>query len=286
MIFLSIKIFVFLMLCAVGCVAGVGIYTYMLFMAAGSKATAEIIFFISVCVVLVLSAGFLSAITYSKRKRRELNRITKMARVNGVIAAERFSKFGRFGIQLQSLFEDILRVSEMRSVRIAYLNNAVSVVCNHTPLPMLIVDITGTIQYVSNGYIKKISDEEKSIVGMHLLDVYSEINFEEVLSKIEKSGSEYTVKTEKLVFNFLPIFSKENLPAGVLVTIEKSSLLSQGSSAVKQLYESVKQKDVEADETLNERGESTDTSRITDRKPDFFDSMKKRFFNMFGQNNG
>ncbi|PIE97384.1 MAG: hypothetical protein CR988_08125 [Treponema sp.] len=273
MIFMSIPIFILIILCSIGSITGVGIVAYQVLTECNKKASAELLFFVSLCTVILIVICCLSVVFYSRRKNNVLRRIIKTARVNGVVAVKRFSEFGKLGLHMQTLFDAILEVSERRSDKIVYLDNMVRAVFNTVQKPSLVVDNRGIIQYFSNGYRKLMDTKEKNILGEHISSIYRELGFEEIIKHIEKVHSDYNIKTESHNFDFFPIFSNNDTLSALYIVIEKNTILTAGGNAVKQIYENITQSSPEP-EVVTE----TKEKKPAVKKP------KKNFFDFFRSN--
>ena len=255
MLFISVSVFVFFIVCILAGVAGMGIRAYLLFMEYGEKATAEVFFYIAVCTTLLIFAFIISIVLYSRRKQNMIKRMVKMARVNGVLAVQRFSELGKLGEHLTVLFQEVLSLSEKRANRIVYLDNAVESLLPFVDKPIFLVDRTGSIQYVSDNMLKVMGLEGKILSGTHVEEVFPELSFPEVAKEVERRFSEYEVKLEKVTLSFSPVFGKESSVSGLFVIVKKNTILTAGGSAMKNLYDSLTQKKDTSEENKHDKPE-------------------------------
>ena len=236
MLFISLPLFIFIVLSSTGITIGAGVFAYRTFIAE-NKATAETLLFVFLCAALVLCICFLSIVFYSRQKRSALQRINKLVRVNSGAALKRFGEFGKLGKFLQSFFENILDISEKRANRIVFLE------------PFLIVNDSGFIKYVSKGFESKGFEKNgteknstaarKNIAGAQFSDLYPDIHYDDIFTEISHSRSERTEKGEKYTFHFFPISERKNEVSGLFVGVEKNTIMSAGSETVKQIYENI-----------------------------------------------
>ena len=265
MLFISLPLFIFIVLSSTGITIGAGVFAYRAFITE-NKATAEMLLFVFLCAALVLCICFLSIVFYSRQKRSALQRINKLVRVNSGAALKRFGEFGKLGKFLQSFFENILDISEKRANRIVFLDHAIRLACSASSEPFLIVNDSGFIKYVSKGFESKGFEKnvteknsaaaKKNITGAQFSDLYPDIHYDDIFTDISYSHSERTEKGEKYTFHFFPISERKNEVSGLFVGIEKNTIMSAGSETVKQIYENIIGQD---------KGENA--SESTDAKP-------------------
>ena len=279
MLFISLPLFIFIVLSSTGITIGAGVFAYRAFITE-NKATAEMLLFVFLCAALVLCICFLSIVFYSRQKRSALQRINKLVRVNSGAALKRFGEFGKLGKFLQSFFENILDISEKRANRIVFLDHAIRLACSASSEPFLIVNDSGLIKYVSKGFESKGFEKnvteknsaaaKKNIAGAQFSDLYPDIHYDDIFTEISHSRSERTEKGEKYTFHFFPISERKNEVSGLFVGVEKNTIMSAGSETVKQIYENIIGQD---------KGENAPES--TDAKPKkslfgFLKSLKPR----------
>ena len=248
MLFISLPLFIFIVLSSTGITIGAGVFAYRAFITE-NKATAETLLFVFLCAALVLCICFLSIVFYSRQKRSALQRINKLVRVNSGAALKRFGEFGKLGKFLQSFFENILDISEKRANRIVFLDHAIRLACSASSEPFLIVNDSGFIKYVSKGFeskgFEKIGTEKnsaaakKNTAGAQFSDLYPDIHYDDIFTEISHSRSERTEKGEKYTFHFFPISERKNEVSGLFVGVEKNTIMSAGSETVKQIYENI-----------------------------------------------
>lgn len=256
MLFISLPLFIFIVLSSTGITIGAGVFAYRTFISE-NKATAEMLLFVFLCAALVLCICFLSIVFYSRQKRSALQRINKLVRVNSGAALKRFGEFGKLGKFLQSFFENILDISEKRANRIVFLDHALRLACSTSSEPFLIVNDSGFIKYVSkgfesNGFEKNVTEKnpagsagnhsgsaKKNITGAQFSDLYPDVHYDDIFTDISYSRSERTEKGEKYTFHFFPISERKNEVNGLFVGIEKNTIISAGSETVKQIYENI-----------------------------------------------
>ena len=248
MLFISLPLFIFVVLSSTGITLGAGVFAYRAFITE-NKATAEMLLFVFLCAALVLCICFLSIVFYSRQKRSALQRINKLVRVNSGAALKRFGEFGKLGKFLQSFFENILDISEKRANRIVFLDHALRLACSASSEPFLIVNDSGFIKYVSKGFESKGFEKSgteknsatarKNTAGAQISDLYPDIHYDDIFTEISHSRSERTEKGEKYTFHFFPISERKNEVSGLFVGIEKNTIMSAGSETVKQIYENI-----------------------------------------------
>ena len=248
MLFISLPLFIFVVLSSTGITIGAGVFAYRAFITE-NKATAEMLLFVFLCAALVLCICFLSIVFYSRQKRSALQRINKLVRVNSGAALKRFGEFGKLGKFFQSFFENILDISEKRASRIVFLDRALRLACSASSEPFLIVNDSGFIKYVSKGFESKGFEKSgteknsatarKNTAGAQISDLYPDIHYDDIFTEISHSRSERTEKGEKYTFHFFPISERKNEVTGLFVGIEKNTIMSAGSETVKQIYENI-----------------------------------------------
>ena len=248
MLFISLPLFIFVVLSSTGITLGAGVFAYRAFITE-NKATAEMLLFVFLCAALVLCICFLSIVFYSRQKRSALQRINKLVRVNSGAALKRFGEFGKLGKFFQSFFENILDISEKRASRIVFLDRALRLACSASSEPFLIVNDSGLIKYVSKGFESKGFEKNvteknsatarKNTAGAQFSDLYPDIHYDDIFTEISHSRSERTEKGEKYTFHFFPISERKNEVSGLFVGIEKNTIMSAGSETVKQIYENI-----------------------------------------------
>lgn len=279
MLFISLPLFIFIVLSSTGITIGAGVFAYRTFITE-NKATAETLLFVFLCAALVLCICFLSIVFYSRQKRSALQRINKLVRVNSGAALKRFGEFGKLGKFLQSFFENILDISEKRANRIMFLDHAIRLACSASSEPFLIVNDSGLIKYVSKGFESKGFEKnvteknsaaaKKNTAGAQFSDLYPDVHYDDIFTEISYSRSERIEKGEKYTFHFFPISERKNEVSGLFVGIEKNTIMSAGSETVKQIYENIIGQD-----------KSENASESTDAKPKkslfgFLKSLKPR----------
>ena len=248
MLFISLPLFIFVVLSSTGITIGAGVFAYRAFITE-NKATAEMLLFVFLCAALVLCICFLSIVFYSRQKRSALQRINKLVRVNSGAALKRFGEFGKLGKFLQSFFENILDISEKRANRIVFLDHAIRLACSASSEPFLIVNDSGLIKYVSKGFESKGFEKnvteknsaaaKKNTAGAQFSDLYPDVHYDDIFTEISYSRSERIEKGEKYTFHFFPISERKNEVSGLFVGIEKNTIMSAGSETVKQIYENI-----------------------------------------------
>jgi transcriptional regulator with PAS, ATPase and Fis domain len=115
----------------------------------------------------------------------------------------------------------------MKTLRISALAAVNAFLLNNTRLALLITDITGKISSLSARCLEKLKIEAGSAVGKHITEILPELDFQPVISKLEKQHTELVLSDLKDTPTLYPIFNRKNELSNIICILGKEEVVTK-----------------------------------------------------------
>ena len=211
------KIFlIILLLISAGSLIFTAGYAYSVLTGAGQlsgpelKFAAEQLLFISLLLTAVLTVIFILLIFKSRNIGRDIDRLVNRSKLNPSAAESGLNSLGPLSRGLKALYRQINEVSAMRGLKLSALSAAAEFLAQNIDLPLLIIDVTGEIIYVSRGYTQKYNAEETSPAGQNISLLLGSINMKTVLSLLEKKHLPAEIEAGGSLYRWIPLYDRNN----------------------------------------------------------------------------
>jgi hypothetical protein len=198
-------------------VAGIGVYGYAALVAAGEKSKGELLLFAGVAGLLLIAYLALAVARSSRRVREDFDRIIEGVRHNGLIQGDRLLRLGWLGEKIGSIFSELSEGSERKSARIASLSAIVRLLSEFISDPVLTVDLSGNVRWVSAGFMEKrdspLPDPAK------IEDLLPGLNFAEAATSVDRSHGPVEASYDGGIAVIYPVFSMRNDMSHLIVDL-------------------------------------------------------------------
>jgi hypothetical protein len=199
------------------------------------KFYAENLIYISIVSVIILIVSFFIIHRGGIRVLKEIDKITEISISGRYFSAEYTRKLGKLGEKINRLFSELNRLNDMKSLKISAISNLNSFLLENIDLHVLIADIGGVVQACSKRLLDKLDITLQDLKGKNLQAVITDLDFNGVISELEKTRSAYA--KEKCVLSvgetsyqsqlvFYPIFNVKSELSNIICISEKEAILS------------------------------------------------------------
>jgi signal transduction histidine kinase len=225
-------IVVFLLLCC-GAVLFFGIRDYLMLGRSASlspddlKIRSETVLFLSIVFSVVILLVFGLILLRSRNISREMDKIIEMTRYGNFSFEESLRRIGPLGDKIRQLNQRLTELNEMKTLRISSLATINAFLLNNTRLALLITDITGKISSLSPRCLEKLKIESGEAVGKHITEVLPELDFQTVISKLEKQHTELVLSDLKDTPALYPVFNRKNELSNIICILGKEEIVTK-----------------------------------------------------------
>lgn len=176
------------------------------------KLDRENIFFWGIVAVLAELIVFFSLYNSHKKIVSNLKRISEINNLSHPYSQKLLKPMGVIGKEIEHMLNEQNNTSILRANRISALNSLVKTLCAGYSEPVIITDVNGSIQSISETLRLKINknDSDASLLLQNLNDFRSDIPLIEVLSYLEKQKLPWS-NPEMPGVICTPVFDKENI---------------------------------------------------------------------------
>lgn len=192
---------------------GLGTGAYLAILEEGNKFLAERFFLFS-----LLAAGIMIYLLYrvhasSRRVLREMERMIDMARYSGVLAEERFERFGPTGRNLKYLYHELHELNVRKTERIYLFSALAEGLLDFIETPILVIDAAGKILFADAAFIGKMGEDASPAAGRPVAEILPELDFKAVIHEAERTHSPLEIETGMGRTTFYPLHDRSNFPA-------------------------------------------------------------------------
>jgi PAS domain-containing protein len=225
-------IFLLLLLCC-GAVLFFGIRDYRVIGRSASlspeelKILSETVLFLSIVFSVVILLLFGLILLRSRNISRELDKITEMTRYGNFSFEESLRRIGPLGNKIRQLNQRLTELNEMKTLRISSLAAINAFLLNNIRLALLITDITGKISSLSPRCLEKLKIEPGEAAGKHITEVLPELDFQMVISRLEKQHTELLLSDLRDSPTFYPVFNRKNELSNIICTLGKEEIVTK-----------------------------------------------------------
>ena len=231
------RILLLLLLLAVcGCVVFVGIRGYLLLRNAPGldplelNARGETLLYLAIVLAALLAVFMLSIVLRSRNITRELDKVIDIARYVSFSFQGSLRRLGPLGARIQSLNERLADLNEKRSLRISSMGAINAFLLNNIRLSVLITDITGKLTAASPRAAEKLGRERSEMVGRFIEEVLEGVDFQAVVSRLEKEHVELAEGGERDPVTYYPVFNRNNELSNIVCVIGREEVVSAAAS--------------------------------------------------------
>jgi PAS domain-containing protein len=222
------SLLLFLLLALAGA-ATLGVRGYLLIGTGepGLRVRAEELLFLALVFCLALVALFLSLFLRNRHVLRELDKIVDLARHGSFSFEESLRRLGALGERVRAINLRLGELNEMKTLRISALSGINAFLVNNAQLPLVITDITGKVSDLSPPAAEKLAAEKDAIRGRNLAELLPELDFQDIVSRLEKEHTELKMARGKETNAFYPILNRDNQLSNVVCVLGKAEVISE-----------------------------------------------------------
>jgi PAS domain-containing protein len=185
---------------------------------------AQGLLFLGLVLALVVLLCFSYLLLRSRRIYRELDKMIDLVRFGSVSFEESLKRLGPLGEKIHLLNQRLRELNDMRSLRLSALGAINGFLLRNTPLPLLIMDVTGKITGASPRLQQRLEAENAEIQDRSVQEVLPGLDLQEVVSALEKRHVDHTVTLNKEPVTFYPIFDRENQLANIIGVVGRQEV--------------------------------------------------------------
>lgn len=211
--------------------AALGVRSYLLLRRAqpGGRLQAEEALFLALVACLAVGAVFLWLFLRNRRVLRELDKIVDLARQGSYSFEESLRRLGPLGERVQAINLRLGELNEMKTLKISALTGINAFLVNNAPLPLIITDVIGRVNDLSPAAAERLKAEKSAVRGKNLAELLPELDFAEVVSRLEKEHTEVKLPRGKELRAFYPILNRDSQLANVVCVLGSANVLSDTS---------------------------------------------------------
>lgn len=180
------RLLVALLLSCLGAVLYLAIRGYLEMHRASRVTQAETILFLGIVFCVLILLLFAAVQLKSSSVLRELDKLISLAQQGSFPLEAGLRRLGPLGGKIRALQGGIQELSERRSLRISSLSGVLDFLLNNTELPLLVLDLTGTIESASRGFLERNKKQAAELLGRHIAEVDPQVSFHELLAGMER----------------------------------------------------------------------------------------------------
>lgn len=231
-------ILIIALLLAAGMVLGFGVWKYSTVAASPEmtpeqiKLAAENFLFISLIGATVLLVFMAFLLGRSRRIGRELDKIVQLIRRGEYTPGSIFDRLGLLGDKLKQVFYQLEQLNEGKTRKISSLASTISFLLNNIRFPLLILDVTGTIEGRSRAFLTERDNGEEEISGRNVEDILKNINFQEIVTNLKESRQKMEVEADKTTVTFIPVFDRTYELSNVILVQTESEIYFEGGRSI------------------------------------------------------
>jgi PAS domain-containing protein len=134
---------------------------------------------------------------------------------------------GPLGDKILQLNQRLTELNEMKSLRISSLASINAFLLNNSRLALLVTDITGKITSASARCLEKLKKETGEVVGRHISEVLTELDFQSSIARIEKQPGELELSELKESPTLYPVFNSKNELSNIICVLGKEEIVTK-----------------------------------------------------------
>ncbi|MBN1834330.1 MAG: hypothetical protein JW820_00700 [Spirochaetales bacterium] len=221
-----------LLLAVCGSAVFLGARGYLLLREAAGVETTELklrgegLLYLAIVVAIVLAVFLVSVVLRSRNITRELDKVIDIARHGSYSFQESLKRLGPLGSRIQSLNERLAELNEKRSLRISSLAAINAFLLNNVRLSVLVTDITGKLTGVSPRAAERLGQARSELSGRFVAEVVEGLDFQGVVSRLEKEHVEIVEGTERDPITCYPVLNRNNELSNVICVVGKEEVVS------------------------------------------------------------
>lgn len=208
------------------------------------KYCAENSVFMSVNSVIAVLIIFFIMNRRSIHVLNELDKIAQLSRYGKHSTGDYLKKLGRLGEKIDTLFLELSRLNEMKSLKISALSNLNLFFLEQIQLKLFITDVTGRVLHCSRKFLDQMELDKSRIVGTNISTFIQNLNFNDAITEIEQNRK--GILKEKLTIDagersfessleLYPIFNAQNELSNIICISEKETILREISKKTEQI---------------------------------------------------
>lgn len=204
------------------------------------KYYAENFIYLAVIFIAATILIYVYAFLNSRRLMRQLEKVSNVIRSGENEIGDYFKKLGPLGEKLSSLFIDLSRLNQSKSLKISALSNLNSFLADNIDLDLFILDATGRITYCSKRMLMDAEVEKAAIVDKNIEDVVSGFNFTDLLLELKEKRIPVARKDLSAAsyagdFVFYPVFNSANRVAAIVCVLGSEEMVEELSVKSEQI---------------------------------------------------
>ncbi len=174
-----------------------------------AKKYSEIVLFLSIIFSILLAAVSAAVFLRNKNILKELDKVVEMSLYSNFSPVESLRKLSLIGEKIEHIYRNVSTVNEKRLLKISAMHNLNGFLLENLSLPVIVTDVRGVIVSVSRQARDRAGDRQIS-PGEYITNVYTELNFQDVLETLNHGRSFTEARAEKEDFRFYPVRNRES----------------------------------------------------------------------------
>lgn len=186
-------------------------------------AQAETMLFLGIVFCILILLVFATVLLKSFNVLRELDKLISLTQTGSGSIEESLRRLGPLGGKIRLLQGQIRDLSERRSLRISSLSGILDFLLNNSAMPLLVLNLTGTIEAASRSFLERNKKQAAELLGRHIVEVDPEVSFPKVVAGMEREHAPVGQPgKDRLVY--YPVYNKK-LQLANLIAVQGSEEL-------------------------------------------------------------
>ena len=181
------------------------------------KYLAERILFTGILAGILAAIIFLIVFFKSININQRLEKLIRQNKLNPASTEHGLSGINHIGQKLNILYSQINEISEMRGLKMSALSNTCEYLSSVLEKPLLVIDITGRVIQVSEGWLNQNNQSRSEVIGTDIKAIYKVLDINSVLQRLEKKHLPLKLETEESRLQIEPVLDKNNSISYVVV---------------------------------------------------------------------
>jgi PAS domain-containing protein len=198
--------------------------------AAELKIQGENLLYLAIVFAASVAVFVLALVVRSRNITRQLDKVIDIARYGSFSFEESLRRLGPLGDKIQGLNMRLADLNEKKSLRISSMAAINAFLMNNIRLSVLVTDITGKVTAVSPRAVEKLGQERATIIGRFIKEVIPEVDFQHVVSRLEKEHVELREEGEREPVTYYPVLNRSNEVSNVICVVGKEEVVSAAAT--------------------------------------------------------
>lgn len=236
-----IRRILFFGICFVSCLAvlALGIYGYIILQdltgphALTLKYYSENLIYLAIIFTAVLILIYTLTALHSRRLLKHLKKAADIIHYGEEEIADHLKKLGPLGHQIGSLYYELNRLNDIKTLKISALANLNNFLIDNIDMKLLACDGAGRITHCSKKFITESEKDKNFFVGKDIDEIMPGFNINELLLELKTSRKAVTRKENDSLF--YPIFNAQDRLSSIVWIMEGKEIAPEVAKKSEQI---------------------------------------------------